>query len=326
MQVMSVRTMNIGDSGLVRWPVPEEIASSPAVAYRNRFALSLAVRSVPEIVESFVYLTPADMRRLVRVARRAVGAPAFRGVGLELGSGCGLLSATIARERGVRAMMAVEICEQVASSLIPKVATEILGGSASKVVPIVGSFDDLRVAPESIDFIVEIDALHHSDDLARTLRECSRVLKPGGHVLCLDRCHPDSVSDEEVERMLSEVYSRRFLIQNAYPPGITLTRRENGEHEYRLFEWQAGFDAAGLRLVRARRLVKEVPLRRAVKGILGLLPRRIRRSLYQTDNATPSDTLRWLTQSVRRQSVETEFGRAVLAPKEATVFLLEKSA
>jgi len=308
----------------IRWPVPEEFTSSPAVAYRNRFALVLAKRSVAEIVESFVYLTPGDMRRLVRVARRAVGARPFSGVGLELGSGCGLLSATVAREPGVRAMMAVEICEQIAFSLIPKVAAGVLGQNAKKVTPVVGSFDDVRVPANSIDFIVEIDAFHHSDDLARTFRECSRVLKPGGWAMCLDRCHPNSVSDEQVDRMLSEVYSTRFLIQNAYPPDIKLTRRENGEHEYRLFEWQAAFEAAGLRLVRGSQLVKEVPLRRALKGVLGVLPTRVRRMFYQTDNATLGDTWCWLTQSVRARFITTPFGRAVLAPKGTTVFLLEK--
>ncbi len=309
---------------LVRWPVPEAFTSSPAVAYRNRFALALAERSVPEIVESFVYLSSADMHRLVQVAMRSVAAAPFRGVGLELGSGCGLLSATVARDPGVEAMLAVEICEQIAHSLIPRVAGGVLGEQRDKVIPVVGSFDDLRIPDNSVDFIVEIDSLHHSDDLIRTLSECHRVLKPGGRVLCLDRCHPNSVTDQEVDRMLSEVYSRRFLIQNAYPPDVKLTRRENGEHEYRLFEWQGAFQAAGLRLVRARRLVKQVPLRRALKGLLHTLPERLRRMLYQTENATLRDSLAWTIQGLRTRFIRTEFSRPLLAPKATTVFLLEK--
>jgi ubiquinone/menaquinone biosynthesis C-methylase UbiE len=323
---MSLQALpDIRSGQVLRWPVPEEFTSSPAVAYRNRFALALSTRSVPEIVESFVYLSPAEMKRLVHVARTSVGAPPFRGVGMELGSGCGLLSATIAREPGVEAMLAVEICEQVAASLIPKVASGVLQNSADKVTPVVGSFDDLQVPDNSIDFIVEIDSFHHSDDLPRTVSECSRVLKPGGRLMCLDRCHSNSVSDADVERMLSEVYSRRFLIQNAYPPDIKLTRRENGEHEYRLFEWQAAFKSAGLRLVRTRKLIKEVPLRKAVKGVLGLFPAPLRRAVYQTDNATIRETFTWMAQPVRNRFATSEFGRPLLAPKATTVFLLEKA-
>ena len=57
------------------------------------------------------------------------------------------------------------------------------------------------------------------------MTECARVLKPGGLLLCFDRCHDDSVSDADVERLLSKVYSRDFLVANCYPPDITLTRR-----------------------------------------------------------------------------------------------------
>jgi SAM-dependent methyltransferase len=315
-----------GSHGLLRWPIPEEFVSSPAVAYRNRFAVALSQRSVTKIVESFVYLSAGKMDRLVKIACRAVDAAPLRGIGLELGSGCGLLSAIIARQPQVEAMLAVEVCEESAGRLVPKVASSILNGQREKVVPVVGSFDDLRLPADSIDFIVEIDSFHHSDDLVRTFGECHRVLKPGGRVLCLDRCHPNHISDAEVDEMLSQVYSKRFLTQNFYPPDVILTRRENGEHEYRLFEWENAFRAAGLRLHKARRLMKEVPAVKAVKGCLSLFPSRLRRMLYQTDNATFRTTFEWLTQPFRALSTQTEFGHPVFAPKETTVFLLEKPA
>jgi SAM-dependent methyltransferase len=316
--------MSIETPDLLRWPLPDEFVSSPAVAYRNRFATALSQRPVPEIVESFVYLSAEKMQRLVKVGCRAVNAAPLKGVGLELGSGCGLLSATVARDPEVRSIFAVECCEESVNRLIPKVAAAILAERRHKVVPVVGSFDDLRLPAASIDFIVEVDSFHHSDDLVKTLGECFRVLKPGGRVLCFDRCHPDHVTDADVDRMLSEVYSKRFLEANFYPPDVTLTRRDNGEHEYRLFEWKAAFSAAGLRLVNARRLVKEVTGRKALKGCLSALPAGIRRKVYQTDNATLRTTFEWLSQPFRVFFTRTEFGRPVFAPKETTVFLLEK--
>src|SRR4051812_48656508 len=76
----------------LRWPLPEEFVSSPEVAYRNLFAETLSRRGVDEILDRFVYLNSRQMQRLVEVGCRAVAAPELRGVGVELGAGCGLLS------------------------------------------------------------------------------------------------------------------------------------------------------------------------------------------------------------------------------------------
>jgi ubiquinone/menaquinone biosynthesis C-methylase UbiE len=309
---------------LLRWPLPDEFVASPAVAFRNNHAVMLAEQSVSDIVESAVYLSPAQMKQLLKVACRAVAAGPLEGLGLDLGSGCGLLAATVAQEPGVHTVLAVEPCEQMVERVIPKVASGLLGHRRDKVVPVLGSFDDLRLPAESVDFIVEIDAFHHSDDLKKTFRECSRVLKPGGSLLCLDRCHPDSLSDKDVERMLSQVYGKEFLVSNAYPPDTVLSRRDNGEHEYRLYEWQAAFDAAALRLVKAATLVATVPFRLALKGCLSVLPRGVRKSMYRTENANIRTALRWVTQHASISWTRTEFGKAVAAPKDTTVFLLQK--
>jgi ubiquinone/menaquinone biosynthesis C-methylase UbiE len=307
---------------LLRWRVPAELTSSPAVAYRNRFAIELARRELEELTLSYVYMTPTDMKRLVSCASSQFGLQ-LGGHGLELGAGCGLMSAVVASEPRVKSMLALEICEEMAKRVIPKVADGVLGSSASKVVPVWGSFDDLELKDSSLDFIVEIDSLHHSDDLRTTLRECFRVLKPGGLVLCFDRCHPDTLSNEEVDRMLNQLYSKEFLIKNCYPEDAVLTRRENGEHEYRFFEWKQAFAGAGFKLAGVRRFVKAVELRHAVKGTLGMLPRAVRRRLYKTDVSFAA-TLRWVVQYLAPSKRWPDFATAVLAPKDSTVFLLHK--
>jgi ubiquinone/menaquinone biosynthesis C-methylase UbiE len=304
------------------WPVPEDIRSALEVTCRNGMAEAMSHWSVREIVSRYVYLSVADMASMVKLVENHVLLRPLAGRGIELGAGCGLLSAVVARSPSVNSVFALEICQRMAELIVPKVALHVLGSQRAKVVPVVGSFDDIRLPDESLDFAIEHDSLHHSDDLPRTLTECARVLKPGGTVLCLDRCHPNSVSDEQVQRMLSVVYTPDFLAANHYPTDITLTRRDNGEHEYRLFEWQAAIQSAGLKLVSRREFYQRITGVRAIKGILSLLPKPIRRLVYQTDNANLRTTATWLAQRLATAYGNSE--TAVLAPKRTTILLLAK--
>ena len=235
-----------------------------------------------------------------------------------------MLSAMIARHPAVDRIYAVEICEELVNRVVPKVTEWVLGRESPKVLPVFGSFNDLQLPDESVDFIVEIQSIHHSHDLARTLAEAARVLKRGGILLCFDRCHPDSVTDQQVEEMLSLTYSEAFIRGSHYPDGTVLTRRENGEHEYRLWEWKAAFERAGLQLIKAQSFVAEIRLARAIKGLMGPLPSKVRRRLYKSENATPRTMVEWAVQRARVLFTKTHLGRPILAPEEASVFLLRK--
>lgn len=307
----------------LKWNIPVELVQSPAVEYRNQFATALSRMSADEIVRSYVYMSCDDMQRLVATACSTLQFQP-RGTGLDVGAGCGLLASTVARSREVDVVYALEICEAMVARVMPKVAQRVLGSDAHKLVGVCGSFDEIQLLDGSVDFIIEIDSLHHSDNLAATLRECARVLRPGGRMLCFDRCHPDSVSDREVDMMLSEVYSESFLRKNHYPPGIRLTRRENGEHEYRFREWKAAFRSAGLKLQATRKFIAAIRPALAVKGCLDILPRWLTRYLYKSDNADLRTTLQWLCQPLVLRDNDPEFGAPVLAPKTTTVFLLER--
>lgn len=311
---------------VMHWNIPAEIASSLAVVNRNELARNLATSDVPTILSSYVYLSASEMRRLLSIASRRLLLRPFHGVGVELGAGCGLLSAIVVLERAVTAIYAVEVCEDVATLLIPKVARALLANNAFKVVPVVGSFDHLSLPANSIDFVVEIDSLHHSANLDVTLAESARVLKPGGSLLCFDRAHPDTVTNEQVEKMLSEVYSREFLLTNYYPADKTLTRRENGEHEYRLFEWASAFQKAGFRLVKTATFVKGVRFKTALKGALSVLPTGVRRLAYKSDGPTLGCVAEWTSQSVRKIMQDWSEAGHFYAPKECTVFFCERVA
>ena len=204
--------------------------------------------------------------------------------------------------------------------VIPKVSTWILGRDARKIIPVSGSFDDIHLASDSLDFAVEIDSLHHSRNLERTLHECARVLKPGGILVCLDRCHPNSLTDAQVEAMLDRVYPKEFLVANHYPPEVTLTRRDNGEHEYRMFEWERAFKGAGFRLAKTVHFRKEISWRIALKGALRRLPGALGARFRTSKSEAQQASSLWLRQLLGRLISR----RDLLAPKEATAFLLEK--
>ena len=310
---------------VVRWPVPEPLRSAPAVVFRDLGARKLAHQPVPEIVRSTMHVDVADVGRLLALAAKHVLPEPLRGVGVELGAGTGLLAVLAARSARVRGVLAVEVCAQMARLIVPKIASWALAGDAAKVVPVVGSFNDLRLPDGSVDFAIEKDSFHHSDDLPKTLGEAARVLKPGGWLLCFDRYHPDSVTDEEVREMLSRVYSRRFLIAHGYPPDAVLTRRDNGEHEYRLFEWKAAFEAARLKLVTMAEFHKRLPWDVALAGLVSVLPRRVRPIHRRARKATCRSVALWIAQHAGVQTLGRRPLHVIQAPERTTLFLLRKA-
>jgi SAM-dependent methyltransferase len=308
----------------VRWPVPPALEAAAEVTLRNGFAERLATRPPEEICLRYAACTAAGMRETMRLADRHVLDRPLEGVGIELGAGCGLLSAVVAASPLVRHVLAVEVCAPQVELLIPKVAAYLLGPQADKVVPVVGSFDDLRVPDASLDFAVEYHSYHHSGDLPRTMRELARVLRPGGVALLFDRVRPDSMTDAEIESLLSAVYPQDFLESYHYPADLRITRLEHGEHEYRQREWQAALAGASLRIERQVEFHPKVSFTRAVKGLVSVLPAAVRSRIYQTDNATPATTWQYV---VERAGRLTPAGRArILGPHRDTVLRIRKPA
>lgn len=321
--IKNIIAQAVASNSVLRWPLPPELEASQAVAYRNDFATTLAKKKVPEILRQYVYLSADEMRSLLLLAFREVLDTPLSGTGIELGAGCGLVSSIIATRSEVETVFALEVCEKMVSLVIPKVVASLLPDRESKVIPVVGSFNDIRLPDNSLDFAIEIDSLHHSDNLHETLAECARVLKPGGRLLCFDRCHPNSLSDEKIDEMLSRVYSQKFLIENSYPPDIILTRRQNGEHEYRLFEWENAFKAAGLDLLRVKKFGKPIRAKEALKGLR--LAFGGRGKTRHTNTASPLGTMfEWIGQKFRL-ALGYRGKHSDLAVKETTVFLLRKN-
>jgi len=305
----------------VRWTAPSLLLSSLPVTARNNLGRNLATKGPQEAFGKLTDLSLEHMRQVVDYCIRHLVREEPKGIGLELGSGCGLLASVLAARPQVECVLAVEICEVLTNAIISKVAHSILGDKWRKVVPVRGCFDCMELPDRPVDFVTEFHSLHHSGDVAGSLRGTARVLKRSGWVLCLDRCHPNQVTDAQIAAMLSRVYPRAYLITDGYPPDIVLTRGENGEHEYRLREWKQAFHDAGFRIAAQGNLWTPLSVRTAIKGLLSILPQQIRRAFYKTEDASLSASKEWLRQRLARLS-----GRYVFLPQRfSTAFVLRPS-
>ncbi len=159
----------------------------------------------------------------------------LKGKGLEIGSGPGILSNSLIKI--FNDIDKIYLLEMVPNSfsLMKKVAK--FNNTEKKLSCIIGDFNNLKFKDESLDFIVEFDAIHHSDDFDRTFKEISRVLKPGGILLCFDRGHPNYISSNQINDMLDIEYSDDYKKENNIALKKKYTRRMNGEHEPLIKDW-----------------------------------------------------------------------------------------
>ncbi len=261
----------------IEWPVPESVRSADWLRFRDVQANALAELGAEGILEGWLGHYPPWLVDQILGWADHRASDWRQGLGLELGAGCGLLSCRAAQSPTVSGILAVDVVPSAVHRMMPAVAARF--GNA-KVQPVLGSFDDLDLVTGSVDFVVEVDSLHHSDDLPHTVGEAARVLRRGGWLLAIDRCHPNSVTDEQVEEKLDRVYDQGQIESARYPPGTVLTRRDNGEHEYRQFEWEAAFDRSGLLIrhqIKTRRPISlsEVLRRRQSARLLRGWPRQV---------------------------------------------------
>ncbi len=195
------------------------------------FALDSAAKKRP-VVEAYL-----------EKAERILGT-SLAGEVADLGSGIGLMAAVLSRREAVRRVHAVEYSRNYVVNIMPLVFRRV-GARPEKIVRVVGDFNELRLADASLDFVFELEAYHHSESIQRTVAEAHRVLKPGGCFVGLERAHPDRTRPAEIraflDRQLTDKQKRRY----GFAPSRSITRREWGEHEYRVGEWRGFFEAAG---------------------------------------------------------------------------------
>jgi SAM-dependent methyltransferase len=147
---------------------------------------------------------------------------------LDLGAGTGIASRAFLHA-GAREIIAVE---PDSSELVGRGALKQL--AAGRPVKISADFAErLSADSDSCDIVYARQVLHHMTDLPAALRECARVLRPGGAFLA---CREHVVDDE--------AQLREFLRQHP------VHQLAGGEHAFTLPAYRAALASAGLSVVR----------------------------------------------------------------------------
>jgi len=231
------------------WNRNPHLLSGQEYIGNQTLAQEISSQGYEAIINEYVYIDTEHVTETFRLVPRAW--ESIKGQGVDLGGGVGCIASTLAKKDEVRKVYCVEVSENAVKLCQPIVKNTILGKRADKVVSVVGDFDQLNLENNSMDFAVAWDSMHHSLDPVKTFQECKRVLKKNGIFIIVDRAHNNAIPDSEIERMLNIVYDEAFLIKNHRPKDMILTRKENGEHEYRFFEWKLFFKKAGFELLDA---------------------------------------------------------------------------
>lgn len=210
-------------------------------------ARELAGKNYRDIALEYIFIMPEDAERVFRLIPKAW--ESIKGVGLDLGGGVACISSILAKKEEVEKIYCVEYTEELVKLCQPIMKQAILKDRMDKVISVVGDFNNLELPENSLDFAVSWDSIHHSHDPVATLKECRRVLKLGGRLVIIDRAHNNGTPDEEIERMHNIVYNKEYLRKNYLDENMTFTRKDNGEHEWRFFEWEKFFLEAGFKLL-----------------------------------------------------------------------------
>ena len=229
------------------WKYDKQFRTNQEYLGNKILAEKTSEKGYDAIISEYVYIDSPEVEKTIKLIPNVYDK--IKGIGIDLGGGVGCISSTLAKNSNVEKIFCVELVEEVVKLCQPIVKKQILKDQHEKVISVVGDYNFLELPSNSVDFAISWDAMHHSQDPVITFRECKRVLKKNGVFIIIDRSHNNSTSDEEIERILNITYDEEFLKKNYRRLDEKLTRKENGEHEYRFYEWKEFFQKAGFELI-----------------------------------------------------------------------------
>jgi len=191
-------------------------------------------KSMDDIALFYSYFSIHEHKLFVKEIFDKIGLE-LKGTGLEIGAGPGILSNSIIKIfDNVRKIYLLDKAPNT-YNLMKKVAEE--NNTLNKLECIIGSFNDLKIPDNTLDFILDFDSIHHSENFDLTFKEISRVLKPKGVLVCFDRAQPNYISKKQIADILDIEYSTKYKLENNIDINKKLTRRMQGETEPLLKDW-----------------------------------------------------------------------------------------
>jgi ubiquinone/menaquinone biosynthesis C-methylase UbiE len=191
-------------------------------------------KNMDEISLFYSYFTIKQHKMFVEEIIHKIGVN-LHGTGLEIGAGPGIFSNSILKIfTNVKKIYLLDKAPNT-FNLMKQVAKQ--NSTLNKLDCIIGSFNDLKFPDNSLDFILDFDSIHHSEDFDLTFKEISRVLKPGGVLLCFDRAQPNYISKQQIKDMLDIEYSDEYKKENNINLNEKMNRKMQGETEPLLKDW-----------------------------------------------------------------------------------------
>jgi SAM-dependent methyltransferase len=287
------------------WGIHANLKKEIEEHYKTKYALSLVDADPISIAEKLTFdgfvssLTIDNLTEFLVTLNTQFLHGGIRGVGLEIGSGPGTFVAALATLPQVTRVYGVEACESIINKLMTKVVGHIAGNNERKVVGAIADFDNLKLPAASVDFVFDFFSPHHSPDPSKTLKEISRVLKPGGVMFCIDKARANSLSPRELDALLEIEYTAKTKKDMGLPIDVKHTRRMNGEHEYRLNDWKEYFADAELSNFKHYNVAKigGAFIGRLIKKLFALLPINLQSNFSKffsrkiTNNLEPSNRI-----------------------------------
>jgi ubiquinone/menaquinone biosynthesis C-methylase UbiE len=108
----------------------------------------------------------------------------IKGVGLDIAAGVCWTTALLSKIASLKKIYAIEISKHRLLKIAPLVF-DLFKAETDRIIRVIGSFYDIKLPNESIDFALMSQAFHHAHKPDLLLREIYRVLKPGGFILLI---------------------------------------------------------------------------------------------------------------------------------------------
>lgn len=114
---------------------------------------------------------------------------------LDLGTGSGYAARALRDTKNAGRAYGLDGSPEMAHNAREYTRNEATGDS--NVGFLVGDFDSLPLADDSVDHVWSMEAFYYANDPHRTLREVARVLRPGGTFFCAVNYYEENVHSHE---------------------------------------------------------------------------------------------------------------------------------